>query len=213
MANPSLEFDDDLDVVERRTDVRIVVSLPGRFTLASRRDVEGVRREFACRVVNLTCHALGLATPVTGEVGERVIAYVDEFGKFEGRIMRKLEGGFVLELVMPKSERYKLAAKIEWFDKHKNFDVEDHRKNARIIPRNPCSTLVLADGTTTDCLVKDISATGVAVQADLMPEIGMAVAVGKVVGRVVRQFNGGFAVQFTQTQDPQSLENLIARFR
>ncbi len=213
MAQAPLTFDDDIDVVERRTDIRIVLSLPGRFTLASRRDVEGERREFPCRIVNLSCHALGLVTPITAEVGERVIAYVDEFGKFEGRIMRKLDGGFVIELIMPKSERHKLAAKIEWFDKHKNFDVENNRKHARIIPRNPYSTLVLADGTTTDCLVKDVSATGVAVHADLVPEIGMPVAVGKVVGRVVRRFSDGFAVQFTQAQDPQSVENLIARFR
>ena len=96
---------------------------------------------------------------------------------------------------MPKRERYKLAAKIEWYEKRKHQDIEDHRANARIIPRNPHSTLVLADGTTTDCLVKDVSATGVAVHADLMPEIGTPVAVGKAVGRVVRHFSDGFAVR------------------
>jgi len=212
MSQAPLQLDDDIEAVERRTDVRIILSLPGRFTLASRRDIEGERREFPCRIVNLTCHALGLVTPVIGEIGERVIVYIDEFGKFEGRIMRKLDGGFVMELVMPRSERLSLAAKIEWFDKHKNFDVVDHRKHARIIPRNPYSTLVLACGTTTECLVRDLSATGVAVHADLIPDIGTPVAVGKVIGRVVRQFGDGFAVQFMQPQDPQSVESLIARF-
>jgi len=212
MTQAPLQLDEDIEVTERRTDVRIVMRLPGRFTLASRRDVEGERREFPCRIVNLTCHALGLAAAVTGEVGERVIAYVDEFGKFEGRIMRKLDGGFVMELVMPNVERNKLAAKIEWFDKHKNFDVVDQRKHARITPRNPYSTLVLADGTTTDCLVKDVSPTGVAIHADLMPQIGTLVVVGKLVGRVVRQFGDGFAVQFVEPQDPKSVGSLIARF-
>jgi hypothetical protein len=69
MANAPLLLDDDLEIVDRRTDVRIVLSLPGRFTLASRRDMEGQRREFPCRVINMSCHAVTLATPVTGNVG------------------------------------------------------------------------------------------------------------------------------------------------
>ncbi len=212
MAQPPLQLDEDLEVVERRTDVRIVLSLPGRFSLASRRDTEGERREFPCRLLNVSCYAIGLMTPVSYELGERVIAHIDEFGKFEGPIIRKLDGGFVMELIMPKSERLILAAKIEWFDKFKNHDIENHRRHARIIPRNPHSTLVLVDGTTTDCVVKDISAAGVAVHSDHTPAIGTPVAVGKVVGRVVRHFKEGFAVRFEQEQDPQSVESLIARF-
>ena len=83
----------------------------------------------------------------------------------------------------------------------------------RIIPRNPYSTLVLADGTTTECLVKDVSASGIAVSADIVPPIGTAVAVGKVVGRVVRHFEDGFAVQFAQLQELDTVEELIARLR
>lgn len=211
MANVPLQLDDDLEVVERRTDVRIVLSLPGRFTLASRRDLGGQRREHPCRVINMSCHAVTLATPVAGEKGERVIAHVDEFGKLEGPIIRVMDGGFVMEIIAPKQERYRLAARIEWYEKHKNHDIEDHRQSVRIIPKNPYSTLVLADGTTIDCLVKDVSASGIAVSADLSPPIGTPIAVGKVVGRVVRHFNDGFAVHFAQLQDLATVEDLISR--
>jgi hypothetical protein len=122
-----------------------------------------------------------------------------------------MDGGFVMDIIAPKHERIKLAAKIEWYEKHKNHDIEDHRRSVRIIPKNPYSTLVLADGTTTDCLVKDVSASGIAVSADLSPPIGTPVAVGKVVGRVVRHFNDGFAVQFAQLQDLATVEDLISR--
>jgi hypothetical protein len=211
MANAPLL--DDLEIVDRRPDVRIVLSLPGRFTLASRRDMEGQRREFPCRVINMSCHAVTLATPVTGSVGERVIALVDQFGKLEGPIMRAMDGGFVMEIIAPKRERRRLAAKIEWYERHKNHDTEDHREHVRIIPRNPYSTLVLADGTTTECLVMDVSVSGIAVSADVTPDIGTPVAVGKVVGRVVRHFEDGFAVQFAQLQEPDTVESLIAPLR
>ena len=96
----------------------------------------------------MSCHAVTLTTPVAGEKGERVIAHVDEFGKLEGPIIRVMDGGFVMEIIAPKHERVRLAAKIEWYEKHKNHDIEDHRRSVRIIPKNPYSTLVLGDGTT-----------------------------------------------------------------
>jgi hypothetical protein len=207
MDQAPLELGDDFIAVDCRTDVRIVVSLPGRFTLASRRDMLGQRREFPCRVVNLTCHAMALATPVTiPETGERVIAHIDYFGKLEGRIVKVFEGGFLVEITMPNSERRKLAGRIEWYEKHKNHDAEDSRGHIRIVPADPYSTLVFADGSTVECIVKDLSASGVAVHADTIPDIGTPVAVGKLVGRVVRHFDDGFAVHFVEAQDPQVVE-------
>ena len=211
MADAPLILDEDLEAVERRTDVRIVLSVPGRFTLASLRDMGGQRKEFPCRVINMSCHAMTLATPIAGTVGERIIAHVDEFGKLEGPILRAMDGGFVMEIIAPKHERHKLAAKIEWYEKKKNHDAEDQRNHVRIIPRNPYSTLVMADGTTTDCLVKDVSASGIAVSTDFTPEIGSPLAIGKVVGRVVRRLPDGFAVQFAQVQDLETVEELIGR--
>ena len=211
MAHAPLQLDGDLEIVERSTDVRIVLSLPGRFKLASRRDTVGQRREFPCRAVNLSCHAMTLATPVSGEIGERVIAQIEQFGKLEGPIMRVAEGGFVMEIIAPRQERYRLATKIEWYEKFKNHDVSNQRDNQRIIPKSPYSTLVFADGTTIECIVLDVSASGVAVMADIIPEIGTPIAVGKVVGRVIRHFRDGFAVQFAQLQELQSIERLIAR--
>jgi hypothetical protein len=87
------------------------LSLPGRFKLASRRDTVGQRREFPCRAINLSCHAVTLATPVNGEVGERVIAQIEQFGKLEGPIMRVMEGGFVIKIIAPRQERYPSGTK------------------------------------------------------------------------------------------------------
>lgn len=210
IATPE-SLEDDFQVVERRTDVRIVLSVPGRFSLASRRDMIGERREFPCRIVNLSCHAMALATSVTGSPGERVIANIDYFGKFEGPIIRAMDGGFIMEIITPKRDRLRLASKIEWYERHKNHDAHDQRAHLRIIPRNPYSTLVLGDGTTIDCIVQDVSASGIAVLADVIPELRTPVAVGKIVGRVVRHFPDGFAVQFIQVQEPDAVEALIGR--
>ena len=162
MAQAPLQLGDDVQVVESRRDVRIVLSLPARYTLTNRRDPDGQRREYAGRVINMSCRSMALAGPAIGDKGERVIAHIDEFGKLEGPIIRLLDGAFVMEIVAPQSERDKLAGKIAWYEKRKNHDIEDNRGHDRIIPRDPHSTLVFADGTTMDCLVINLSVAGAA---------------------------------------------------
>ena len=87
----------------------------------------------------------------------------------------------------------------------------DGRAQERIVPVNPHSELVFADGHTETCLVIDMSASGVAVSAETQPAIGTPLAVGRTVGRVVRHFREGFAVQFIEVQDRERLESLIIR--
>ena len=103
----------DVVFVERRRDVRIIVSIPGRYSLAGRRDARGERRVFSCRAVNVSPHAIALAAPVNGSVGERVIAHIDHLGKLEGPIRRLLEHGFVMDILASEDERDRLAVKIE----------------------------------------------------------------------------------------------------
>jgi hypothetical protein len=58
-----------------------------------------------------------------------------------------------------------------------------------------------------------MSVAGVAVSADLQPHIGMPLAVGACVGRVVRLLPQGFAVKFVEQQSRNHLERLVMRRR
>lgn len=201
--------DNDIVVVERRRDPRIIVSIAGRYALANRRDTRGNRREFACRIVDISLHGMTLVVPVNGSLGERVITHCYEFGKLEGTIMRVLDRGFVMSIAASDEERASLAAKIEWYEKNKNHDASDGRGHKRIIPKEPRSMLILADHSRLQCFVIDMSISGAAVSADISPAIGTPLAVGKIVGRVVRHFVGGFAVQFIELQDLETLEQRL----
>jgi hypothetical protein len=191
---------DDIAVVDRRREPRIILSLPGRYALANRRDASGQLLEFECRVVNISLHAMALFAPVTGTVGDRVIVSCDEFGKLEGSIARLLDRGFVMEIIATDDERRELATKIEVYENIKNHDFPNRRRHKRIIPKDPRSIIIFGDNSRVECLVIDISTSGVAVAADIRPEIGTPLAVGAVVGRVVRHLDNGFAVQFIQDQ-------------
>ena len=208
LDTPSPEAD-DVVFVDRRSEPRIIVSIAARYALANRRDSQGNRREFACRVVNISLHAVTLLVPVNGALGERVIVHCDEFGKLEGTIMRVLERGFVVQIATTEEERRKLAIKIDWYEKNKNHDLSENREHKRLIPKNPHSKLIFTDRSVLECFVIDMSVSGVAVSADIKPAIGTPLAVGKLVGRVVRHLDDGFAVQFVTLQDPEGLEQAL----
>jgi len=202
----------DIVAVDRRADIRVITSIPGRYSLGSRLDAQGQRREYACRALNMSTRAMLLAAPVVAPPGERVIAYFHRFGHLEGNIVRVLrQGGFVMSIAASEDERAKLAAKLAWLEDHKNHDAHDARRHERIVPREPYSTLTLADGRTLTCLVIDMSASGVAVSAEMVPPLGTPVAVGRVVGRVRRHFAEGFAVQFVEVQNVDDLPQRLLR--
>ena len=62
------------------------------------------------------------------------------------------------------------------------------------------------------CRIIDVSLSGagIAVPSALRPDIGAMVTLGKVTGRVVRQLEEGFAIEFTRLQHPDSIEESVA---
>ena len=209
---PSLTLDNDVVTTGRQRDAGIAVDLPGRYWLWNSRDVGGDLRHCACRVINISPHSMALVAPVRGVIGEWVSAEIEHIGRLDGAIGRPLDHrGFVMNILTTAEERTKLATKIEWYDRYRNLEVADRRARPRSVAEHPFSSLLLADGAVMSCLVTDLSACGAAVSAEILPDIGTVLAVGKVIGRVTRHFPGGFAVNFVDVQDPQIIEKLVYR--
>lgn len=208
---PQQEQYGDIVFAERRRGVRAIVNIAGRFSLADRRDMNGERRVFACRAVNLSPGAVALATTISAKIGDRVMAQIDRIGKLEGVVVRLLERGFVMSINAGPQERERLADKIEWLDRHKNHEVAERRGDDRILPEKPNSQMILPDGRREACLVLDYSVSGAAVSARTVPPVGTVLGIGLLSARVVRIFQGGFAVQFVERQDPLSVEAVVIR--
>ena len=83
---------DDIIFTERREDVRIIVSIAARISFPD----GGAEQWLACRAVNVSPHAIPFASASRGKVGDRVIAYIEQLGQFEDRIVRLLTAGFVM---------------------------------------------------------------------------------------------------------------------
>jgi hypothetical protein len=190
--------------------VNVVVG--GHYMLPRWLDARGRPRSFACRTSRVSPFRMMVDAPVTGRIGDRLTPYFGDFGQLEGRISDIQGGEFLLELSMTGIMRRKMADKLAWLEQmQKDIRVQDVRKQARIIPANPHARLTLADGTTHECFVIDVSVSGAAVSAELQPEIGTPLAVGACVGRVVRHLPSGFAVQFVEPLSRNDLERRFAQ--
>lgn len=194
--------------------LRHLANVPGRYYLDKWRDNRDKQiSSFACRIQRISPRSVSLSAPVSGELGDLAVAHFDEFGVLRGPIVRRLGFGFVMSLDLGERERRRLAAKVLWLERRKNFAVGDMRRHRRVMPRSPQSTLVLADGTAIDCFVIDMSVSGAAVSANLVTQRGMPLALGTVVGRVVRHLDPGFAIEFIEPLAPEMLETRLLRRR
>jgi hypothetical protein len=188
---------------ERRRFQRVRVNLLGRYMLAD-------RREFPCQVVDMSPGGMAVIAPVNGKAGERVIAYVDHIGRLEGVIVRQFDNGFAMTISATPRKRDKLASQLTWLANRQVLGLPEDRRHGRVVPKEPTSTLVLANGESLTCRVIDMSLSGAAVQTDLRPPIGSLVTLGKTQGRVIRHVEQGFAIEFTRLQHPDFLEESVS---
>ena len=194
---------------QRSSDIRFIGALMGRYLLASRKNRSHRVQVFACRLQSISPQLMVASAPVLGAPGEELSANFEPFGTVWGRVERLIDGGFSMALETSAEERDLLIKRIGWYKKRVFHGVADKRAHRRVMPRDPRSTILFADGSRLPCLIIDMSRSGAALSADVQPDLGTPLAVGRVVARVVRWLDVGFAVQFLIEQEPESLEDRL----
>ncbi len=167
------------------------------------------KQEYPCQVINMSPGGVAMITPIRGEIGERVIAYIDHIGRIEGKIVRKIEGGFAITVDATMRKRDKLASQLTWLANRHILDLPEDRRHERRQPKNPITKLILEDGSEHICRVLDLSLSGAAVKTKVRPRVGQAIHVGKIRARVVRHLDDGLAIEFAAIQQRDKIdENL-----
>src|SRR5204862_1021011 len=94
------------------------------------------RKEFPCQTIDLSPGGVALVAPVPGEVGERVVCYIDQIGRLEGIVARRFDNGFALSVNVPLFKREKLAEQLTWLANRHSLGMPEDRRHERIAPRN-----------------------------------------------------------------------------
>jgi len=191
-------------VPDRRRHKRVSIAMLGRFMREN-------KQEYPCRLLDISVGGAALMSPVTVEMGERVVAYFDHIGGIEGAVVREFEGGFAFKIQATQHKREKLAAQLTWLANRTELTDIDDREHERLTPTNGLSSLHLAEGIVLNCRVLDVSISGASVATPARPEIGTEVTLGKLRARVVRHHPDGFGVRFVDIQNPTALRRYFGR--
>lgn len=206
MASPVSEFtshpsaDDQPVLNERRRYQRIKLSLLGRFMREN-------KQEYPCKVMNISPGGAALLAPISGEINEKIIAYIDHIGRIEGIISRPIDGGFAMKIMATAHKREKIADQLTWLANRRFLGLPEERRHERIVPRTSVSHLKFEDGRTKECQILDVSLSGASVALEDRPPLGENIMLGRMRGRIVRYHDTGVAIEFLDIQNPSALSN------
>jgi hypothetical protein len=188
---------------ERRRYGRVAVTLDGRYMLAD-------GKEFDCRIVDVSPVGVALRGPLPGDLGERVIAYIEVLGRIEGVIVRRSTEAewFAIDLRVPPNKVHKLGKRIDWLVQRQAEGVPERRSYERFEQDQEQTTLQLSDGREFAAGLIDESTGGAALEVDLAPRIDAAVTVGKRRAHVSRHFAGGVAVTFDRDATGETCDEI-----
>lgn len=187
---------------ERRRFQRVRVHLFGRYMLES-------RKEYPCQTVEMSPGDMRLYAPVQAQIGEQVVVYLDEIGRFAGVVTRREEGGFCITMNVSSRKRDRLADQLTWFANRHELGVADDRRHERVVPIMPRVIMTLPGGGEHFVKILDVSLSGVGLQTNAKPALGSEVTIGSKAAVVVRHFEGGFAAQFHQPLPEQGFNETI----
>ncbi len=179
----------DVSTQERRWHSRLSLEANGRVMLDD-------GREFPCRTIDISLGGLALETRAKAGLGDRVIVYLDHFGRLEGRVVRVAMDGFALRLALPNAKRKRLTDLLMWHANRADVGAEEDRRHQRIVPRSDRTLIERLDRTTTPARIVDVSISGACIAVADRPPVGDRVVVGRTTCTVVRHCPDGIAVQF-----------------
>jgi hypothetical protein len=193
----------DESLFERRRYGRVALTLPGRYMLAD-------GQEFDCQIIDVSPVGVAIRGPLPGNLGERVVAYVQELGRIEGVVVRRAVDWFAVELQVPSSRLQKLASRIGEVARRRAEGASERRSAERVDLDQERATLRLSDGREFVAGLIDVSIDGAALEVDVTPPIGAAVTVGERRAHVSRHFAGGVAVTFSLDSAAEGFDGIEA---
>src|SRR5208337_1930134 len=112
---------------------------------------------------------LACIASVRGAIGERVVVYLDQIGRVEGKIVRHTDRGFALALNLPYVKREKIANQLTWLVNRDILALPEDRRFERIVPLRRHSILLLNGEAEHVVKLIDVSMSGAAVSTALKP--------------------------------------------
>lgn len=196
----------------RKADVRklfnaVEINLEARFMTSS-------KDEHPCRIVEMSTAEITFETPIKPDIGDMVVVYIKELGRFEGIVEHHSDAGFSISMSLTKVKHTKLAEQLVWFSNREALGLPESRRHKRIVPLMQWTTVKLNNGKEKMAKINDISISGVSIEANISVLnvtliVGGRITVGSRAATVLRVFPGGFVATFDHFIDEGDFDETI----
>lgn len=180
------------------------VNLPGRFMRSD-------RSEFDCVAYIMSAGEVSIQTNMATIQGERIVAYLETVGRVAGQVTNITQHGFVMSIVAPSKHRDKLADKLTWLHNLNKSGIADDRVFQRFTPVHDKCEISVVTGEKYHCRLIDMSVGGMAVNVDLKAPVGSLVKFEDASAVVVRNFQGGIALEFVDKPSQKVIQKYFMR--
>lgn len=172
---------------DRRKHLRVETPLKARF-------LNDAGEEQPCLVINVSAGGALMKAKTPPPFGTHVVLYIDQVGRFEGRVIRSTGNIFAVNY---EKKRRKNARTADSLTEVMNTTKRgaDRRGGPRIRQDAP-ARVIFEDGRNQDCAILDISLTGASIEISPRPPLGARLILGRMNAKVVRRHDNGVGVVF-----------------
>ncbi|HEY3776788.1 MAG TPA: ATP-binding protein [Rhizomicrobium sp.] len=192
-------------VSDRRRQIRSRIRLKGKLL------VRDSAQEEDCTILDLSPDGAGVKCAGSAPVGTHVVLYVDGFGRFEGKVVRRDRLRLGVAFQSSKAKRERTREQLAGFVAQGSAPGENLRTGDRTKAVPTLTHFVAGDGTRSDCRVVDVGLAGASFRTASRPGIGEIIAFGETAGRVVRHTPEGIAVEFVGRQEAERQRAQVER--
>jgi RNase P/RNase MRP subunit p29 len=178
--------------IDRRRHARVSVRLKARFLTK-----DGAEKP--CIVANISAGGALLRAVSPPAEQERVVLYIDEIGRFEGKVVRSGKHTFAVDYRSRRAKLQRTADALTVTLHNQQQRIRGQRIDRRTplrIKQDAPALVVYENGATQPCSILDISLTGASIEIDPRPPLGAQITLGKMSAKVVRRHEKGVGVVF-----------------
>jgi hypothetical protein len=209
MGEPVSDVVGALKSVDRRNERRFEGGLSSNFTMSDGLSV----RVIPCKIESLSASAMRIVTDEVVPLMQPVWIDLEGFGPIRATVEAVREDGFICQNVLNEPARRRLNVWVAWLTRVRRGVDADKRSFLRTRPHDSRTTVAFEDGQVIAVRLQNISRSGAAVLSDHVALPGTPVMVGRVPGKVVRTFTGGFAVSFDRVLETTETDWLVSGYQ
>ncbi len=172
------------------------------------------KAEHPCRIVEMSTGAITFSASIRPAVGDMVVAYIAELGRFEGIVEQQTDDGFRISMSLTEVKHKKLAEQLVWFSNREMLDLPETRRHKRLVPLMQWTTVRLHNGKEKMAKINDISISGVNIEANISVMnvtllVGSRIMIGTKPATVLRVLKDGFVATFDDFLAEQEFDESI----